>query len=102
MYIRHDVHGSKFDRTNVGYNIAKRMLESGEKLDPEIEDYLRFMVNKNEGINLAERHLTKKEIRKLTPEFTENIGNAISTFAKKHNIPITECFIDIGGGNEFK
>lgn len=92
---RHNEHGSPYDRNTVSYNIAKQMLNSGEKLDPEIKEYLTFIVNKNEGINLTERKLTKKQIKKLAPEFTENIRYAVGDFAKKHNIPVTECFVDI-------
>lgn len=90
----HDVHPATYDRQTISYNFAKQMLESGENLSDDVREYLNFIIEMNDGINYTERKLTKKQIKKLAPEFTDDIRSAISLFAQKHNISITECFVE--------
>jgi len=87
---RYDVHSAAFDRQTVSLGLAKEMLNSGEKLEPEVRDYLEFIVNKNEGNQYAERKFTKQQMKKSAPAFTENINRAVTNFIKSHNIPLDE------------
>ena len=87
---RYDVHSASFDRQTVSLGLAKEMLNSGEKLEPEVRDYLEFIVNKNEGNQYAERKFTKQQMKKSAPAFTENINRAVTNFIKSHNIPLDE------------
>ena len=87
---RYDVHSALFDRQTVSLGLAKEMLNSGEKLEPEVRDYLEFIVNKNEGNQYAERKFTKQQMKKSAPAFTENINRAVTNFIKSHNIPLDE------------
>lgn len=86
----YDVHSATFDRQTVSLGLAKEMLNSGEKLDPEVEKYLEFIVDKNEGNQYAERKFTKGQMKQSAPAFTENINRAITNFVKDHNIPLTD------------
>lgn len=90
---RHDVHPSTYDRQSVSYRLAKEILNSGEPIDNETRDYLEFIISKNKDIDKTERHLTKKQMKKAAPEFTEDISRAISNFVAKHNIPVTEAYV---------
>ena len=85
---RYDVHSATFDRQTVSLGLAKEILNSGEKLDPEVQNYLEFIVKKNEGNQYAERKFTKQQMKKSAPAFTENINRAISNFIKDHNIQL--------------
>jgi len=87
---RYDVHSASFDRQTVSLGLAKEMLNSGEKLEPEVRDYLEFIVNKNEGNQHAERKFTKQQMKKSAPAFTENINRAVTNFIKSHNIPLDD------------
>jgi len=87
---KNDEHPATYDRSVVGYNMAKEILNSGEKINPELKEYLEFIVKEFNGVNKVERRFTKDQINKSAPEFNSNINSALNDFIAKHNISVTE------------
>lgn len=84
MFNMFDPHAATHDRETVSYNLAKEMLNSGEKLAPEVKEYLQYIVDENDGINDVDRNFTKTQIKKSAPAFTQNINRAVNHFINEH------------------
>ena len=94
-----DPHPLRHERTKCSYDIAKKILESNEKIDPSIRKYLEYIVDENKGIENISGDLSKKQAKKLDPKAAEDLNRLINLFAKKTGATITESFVyDSYGG----
>lgn len=85
-----DEHPTRTDRMNVSYDLAKEMLYSGKIHDDETKEYLKWIVDRYEGLHDVERHLTKGQLKRMKPQFTSNINRAITNYLNDNNIKIKE------------
>ena len=85
-----------FNRELVSYRVAKQILDSGQKLEPEIKDYLQYIVNLHEGIEDISVPYSKTQSKKLDPEAAKNLQKTLDDFVQRTGVPVTESFIEGG------
>lgn len=98
-----DVHPLTFDREVTSYKMAKQLLASGEKLDPEIKKYLQYIVKMHEGIENIKSPENEKQTQKLDPAKADDLRKSVKELAEKKGIAITESFIEyfVNGGESY-
>lgn len=91
-----DPHPTTFNRELVSYRVAKQILDSGQTLEPEIKDYLQYIVNLHEGIEDISVPYSKTQSKKLDPEAAKNLQKTLDDFVQRTGVPVTESFIEGG------
>lgn len=91
-----DEHPITFDREVTSYKVAKQILDSGQKLKPEVKKYLQYIVNLHEGIDTIDNPYDKRQAKKLDPEAAKDLQKTLNDFINKTGATITESFF-IGG-----
>lgn len=80
---------SNSERNHAAVTAAQKMLDSGEKLDPSIEKYIKWIVDNFSSI----KDTDIKEIYNQTtfdPETAENLDKHLENLIKDHDITLTE------------
>lgn len=85
-----DVHPNTFDRMTVSYELAKQLLDSGEVRDPQLKEYLDYIVDVNSAFPTKERILTKRQIKKHAPTYTDDMNDTVNDLVKSLKINVTE------------
>lgn len=85
-----DVHPNTFDRMTVSYELAKQLLDSGEVRDPQLKEYLDYIVDVNSAFPTKERILTKRQIKKHAPTYTDDMNDTVNDLVKSLKIDVTE------------
>lgn len=97
-----DVHPLSFDREVTSYKVAKQILESKQKLKPEVKSYLKYIVDLHDGIDKIDNPYSKRQAKKLDPEAAKDLQKTLEDFVNKTGAVVTESVIyDImsyGGG----
>jgi hypothetical protein len=97
-----DVHPLSFDREVTSYKVAKQILESKQKLKPEVKSYLKYIVDLHDGIDKIDSPYSKRQAKKLDPEAAKDLQKTLEDFVNKTGAVVTESVIyDImsyGGG----
>ena len=96
-----DPHPLTFDREVTSYKVAKQLLESKQKMKPEIREYLKYIVELHEGIDKIDNPEDKRQKKKLDPESAKDLQKVLDDFVKKTGAPVTESFIDEFIGGEY-
>lgn len=92
-----DVHPEEFQRELVSYRVAKQLLDSGQKLKPEIKRYLKYIVNLHEGIEDIDVPYSNHEAKKLDPEAAKDLQKTLDDFVKQTGVPVTESVVEEEG-----
>lgn len=97
-----DEHPLSFDREVTSYKVAKQILESKQKLKPEVKSYLKYIVDLHDGIDKIDNPYSKRQAKKLDPEAAKDLQKTLEDFVNKTGAVVTESVIyDImryGGG----
>ena len=98
-----DPHPLTFDREVTSYKMAKQLLESKQKLKPEIRDYLQYIVDLHDGIDNINNPESKRQKKKLDPEAAADLQKTLKDFVEKTGATVTESFsfIDEYGGEYY-
>lgn len=91
-----DPHPETFNRELVSYRVAKQILDSGQSLEPEIRDYLQYIVNLHDGIEDVNVPYSKTQARKLDPEAAKDLQKTLNEFVRKSGVSVTESFVEGG------
>lgn len=91
-----DPHPETFNRELVSYRVAKQILDSGQSLEPEIRDYLQYIVNLHDGIEDVNVPYSKTQARKLDPEAAKDLQKTLDEFVRKSGVSVTESFVEDG------
>lgn len=94
-----DEHPITFDREVTSYKVAKQILESGQKLKPEVKKYLQYIVNLHEGIDNIDNPYDKRQAKKLDPEAAADLKKTLNDFINKTGVAVTESFF-FGGDDD--
>jgi hypothetical protein len=89
-----DVHPMTFDREVVSYQTAKRILDSGKHVKPEIKRYLKYIVNQHEGIEDIEGTHSHRQKKQLNPEAAKDLQKTVDDFVRQTGVAVTESFVD--------
>lgn len=87
---KYDTHSNDFDRFTVSYELTKKLLNSGEVKDPQVKEYLEYIMDIYDGLPDKERILTKRQLKKQIPTYTDDLNNSLSDLIKKLKINVTE------------
>lgn len=87
---KNDVHPNTFDRMTVSYELAKQLLDSGEVRDPQLKEYLDYIVDVFSALPTKERILTKRQIKKHAPTYTDDMNDTVNDLIKSLKINVTE------------
>ena len=96
-----DPHPLTFDREVTSYKVAKQLLDSKQKMKPEIRNYLQYIVDLHDGIDKIDNPEDKRQKKKLDPESAKDLQKVLDDFVKKTGAPVTESFIDEFIGGEY-
>ena len=77
------------------------MLDSKQKMKPEIRNYLQYIVDLHDGIDKINNPEDKRQKKKLDPESAKDLQKVLDDFVKKTGAPVTESFIDEFIGGEY-
>ena len=88
-----DPHPTTFDRAVVSYNNAKKLLNSGKKLKPQIRKYLEYIVKSHEGINDIENNQTEYTKKHLDPEAAADLNKMLNDLVNETGTTVTESYI---------
>lgn len=91
-----DPHPETFHRELVSYRVAKQLLDSKQKLQPEIKRYLKYIVNLHEGIEDVNVPESEFQNKKLDPAAAKDLQKALDDFVKKSGVSVTESYIEGG------
>lgn len=91
-----DPHPETFNRELVSYRVAKQILDSGQSLEPEIRDYLQYIVNLHDGIEDVSVPYSKTQAKKLDPEAAKDLQKTLDEFVRKSGVSVTESFVEGG------
>ena len=89
-----DEHPMTFDREVVSYQAAKRILDSGKHLKPEIKKYLKYIVKQHEGIEDIEQKHTRQQLKQMDPEAAKDLQKTVDDFVRQTGVAVTESFVD--------
>lgn len=84
-----DVHPSDIERTHAGVRIAKNLLNSGEKLDPNVKKYCQWIADNfssAENVNIEEIYNKNT----FSPKEAENLDQYLEKLIKDNDVTITE------------
>ena len=96
-----DPHPLTFDREVTSYKVAKQLLDSKQKMKPEIRNYLQYIVDLHDGIDKINNPEDKRQKKKLDPEAAKDLQKVLDDFVKKTGAPVTESFVDDFIGGEY-
>ena len=91
--LQKDPHPTTFDRAVVSYNNAKKLLNSGKKLKPQIRKYLEYIVKSHEGINDIENNQTEYTKKHLDPEAAADLNKMLNDLVNETGTTVTESYI---------
>ena len=91
-----DPHPTTFNRERVSYQVAKQILDSGQTIEPEIRDYLQYIVNLHDGIEGIDVPYSKTQAKKLDPEAAKDLQRTLDEFVKNTGVSVTESFVEGG------
>lgn len=91
--LQKDTHPTTFDRAVVSYNNAKKLLNSGKKLKPQIRKYLEYIVKSHEGINDIENNQTEYTKKHLDPEAAADLNKMLNDLVNETGTTVTESYI---------
>ena len=89
-----DEHPATFNRALASYKAAKAILNSGEKLPKDIEEYLQYIVDLHDGITDIKSPKDRYQNRITAPEAPENLQAVLDRFVKKTGVQVNEYATD--------